>query len=89
MDLSPSTSGHQPKEPKGPKEPKEPNESHQPHQPHQAQRSSRAAHSDEVHPPEYDTMCGQMDFKQNGIDTNAKVAGIMSGEVLFFTVSFC
>ncbi|KKZ64428.1 hypothetical protein EMCG_09586 [[Emmonsia] crescens] len=62
MDLSPSTSGHQPKEPN------EPNEAHQ------AQRSSRAAHSDEVPPPEYDTLCGQMDFNQNGIDTNAKVA---------------
>ncbi|OAX83453.1 hypothetical protein ACJ72_02186 [Emergomyces africanus] len=79
MDSSPRPSGRESFEPKEPNEPlglRETNELHdldEFHELYRTQTSAEAVHSDEP-PPEYDAICGQMDFKQSGIDTNAKVA---------------
>ncbi|EQL34730.1 hypothetical protein, variant 1 [Blastomyces dermatitidis ATCC 26199] len=59
---SPRTSGHEPHEPNGL------------HESHQAHIPSRVTYTDDLPTYDYDAMCGQMDIKQSGIDTNAQVA---------------
>ncbi|OJD14916.1 hypothetical protein AJ78_04775 [Emergomyces pasteurianus Ep9510] len=81
MDSSPKTSGREPLEPQRPNEPFELYETNQLHDLdefhvlHRTQTSAKAAAQlDELPAVESEEMCGQMDFKQGGIDTNAKVA---------------